>query len=149
MANATISQSEQKFIQASDSMNFGRGEIHDQPVWASSRTEVRALALAARYGMTAAWVRHYTGAADGSWTILRVQSHSDCTKRHEVTYHPRTDTFSGCSCPAYGPCCHLGAARLRVERDKLARAMAERQAECERQYQYFDSLDQDYTEMEG
>lgn len=117
-----------------------RNDCHLEPVWTVDKREMRAATLAARYGMTAGWARYLCGTRDGH-TILRVQSHTDCTRRYEVRYNPHTDTVYSCDCAALGPCSHMGAARQWVERGKVARAMAERQAECERMAAHYDYLE--------
>lgn len=105
--------------------------VLDAPAWTRNHVEVRAVALAARYGTSAAWTRFATGATDGTWELLRVQSRTDCARHYLVTYCPNTDTILGCDCPALRVCWHRGSARLWVERRKVRAAMAERRATCE------------------
>lgn len=92
--------------------------------------EAKCAELAARYEMTRGWVRFSVGTVEG-YELLKVQSHSDCSKRYTVTYDPHADELLSCSCAAgqhLRPCCHLGAARLSVEHRKVVAARAARYA---------------------
>lgn len=89
--------------------------------WDTIGIEHRSVALAEAHGFTAGAARFYVGLRDGCETFKVL---SERTHKHDyfVTYDPRTDRIISCTCPSRGACKHIGAARLWVERRKVATA---------------------------
>lgn len=104
-----------------------RGAATRRDVSTLNGRERVGLQLAARYGMTADRARYGGGMVDGRERV-RVFSRTDASLSYELVYDPASDTVQSCSCPARGPCHHIGSARLWIERRKVRSAMAKIEA---------------------